>query len=434
MPERMIRAEYSRVLFKGKKGILFSVSGAALFVTGLVRGELAATVCGAALVSWSLFALVAVLSVYLAKRKTELSLEWLKPDSVRLHILPNTAARRFFVLGFLPLPAQTLLSVRYETMPGMSFSHAFTTRIPAMESGTIDRAETPPRGYYQCVESRLVVSDYSGFFALSRRLDNAGSSGPLLIRPEPEKPASGSIPPGKTGDTRGKSTFRRSDELYETRPYSPGDDIRKIHWKVFAHSGELSLRQGELLPPPANEYYFCINTSPADFPKTGLSAKTGERLFESLVSRALYIADILLSRKHPVTFLYTNSASGIVKQTVLPGSPDAAEKARFALAQPQLGDPVPEPQNLLAQVPRNAPLLYFSLPGIVSAPPSAIAYIGPEPECTAGNGKKSWFTRLARLVLIEKNETPPSTCTALSHAIDETCRKLGREGISAEKI
>jgi len=43
---------------------------------------------------------------------------------------------------------------------------------------------------------------------------------------------------------------RRSDELLETRRYVPGDDPRRLNWKLLAHAGELCLRLGEEAPPP----------------------------------------------------------------------------------------------------------------------------------------------------------------------------------------
>ena len=43
---------------------------------------------------------------------------------------------------------------------------------------------------------------------------------------------------------------RRSEELLEARKYYPGDDMRRLNWKVYAHLNELFLRIGEEVPPP----------------------------------------------------------------------------------------------------------------------------------------------------------------------------------------
>ncbi len=50
---------------------------------------------------------------------------------------------------------------------------------------------------------------------------------------------------------------KRSDELLDTRKYYPGDDLRKLNWKVFAHIGELFLRIGEEIPSPES-HILCI--------------------------------------------------------------------------------------------------------------------------------------------------------------------------------
>jgi len=40
-----------------------------------------------------------------------------------------------------------------------------------------------------------------------------------------------------------------STDFFENRKYYPGDDIRRINWKIFAHSGELHVREVEKIPP-----------------------------------------------------------------------------------------------------------------------------------------------------------------------------------------
>jgi uncharacterized protein (DUF58 family) len=60
---------------------------------------------------------------------------------------------------------------------------------------------------------------------------------------------------------------RISDELLEVKKYYPGDDIRRLNWKVFAHTGELFLRKGEETPPPDVKLLFIIDPAmPASMP------------------------------------------------------------------------------------------------------------------------------------------------------------------------
>ena len=54
---------------------------------------------------------------------------------------------------------------------------------------------------------------------------------------------------------------RRSDELLETRRYVPGDDVRRLNWKLLAHAGELFLRLGEETPPPRARLLAVLDTT-----------------------------------------------------------------------------------------------------------------------------------------------------------------------------
>jgi len=44
-----------------------------------------------------------------------------------------------------------------------------------------------------------------------------------------------------------------STDFFENRKYFPGDDPRKINWKILAHTGELQIREVEKIPPKAGE-------------------------------------------------------------------------------------------------------------------------------------------------------------------------------------
>ncbi|HOV15824.1 MAG TPA: DUF58 domain-containing protein, partial [Spirochaetota bacterium] len=46
-----------------------------------------------------------------------------------------------------------------------------------------------------------------------------------------------------------------SQDFFDNRKYYPGDDFRRINWKVFAHSNELHIRQEEKIPPKVGEIF-----------------------------------------------------------------------------------------------------------------------------------------------------------------------------------
>ncbi len=70
-----------------------------------------------------------------------------------------------------------------------------------------------------------------------------------------------------TGESRPTGyTVSRNTEFIESRPYVPGDDPRRIHWTHYAHTGELFVRQGEEVPPPAGTCRIVLDASAAATP------------------------------------------------------------------------------------------------------------------------------------------------------------------------
>lgn len=87
------------------------------------------------------------------------------------------------------------------------------------------------------VDAVLISSLFPfGFFSKGMRLR---LTKPLLVYPE-LYPEGGSIHPesGRLGD-RSRAHEGQGPELRSLRPYRPGDDPRRIHWKKTAHSGEV---------------------------------------------------------------------------------------------------------------------------------------------------------------------------------------------------
>lgn len=58
--------------------------------------------------------------------------------------------------------------------------------------------------------------------------------------------------------------WQRGGELTDLRKYYPGDDMRRLNWKLFAHSGEFFLRIPEETPPPYADIYLWIDPRTAE--------------------------------------------------------------------------------------------------------------------------------------------------------------------------
>ena len=92
---------------------------------------------------------------------------------------------------------------------------------------------------------------------------------------------------------------RRSEELLEARKYYPGDDVRRLNWKVFAHTDELFLRIGEEVPPPESRILFVLDLSPNRHVPASESADYLDSLVESCAAFMIALmgkgVDVLLS-------------------------------------------------------------------------------------------------------------------------------------------
>jgi hypothetical protein len=152
------------------------------------------------------------------------------------------------------------------------------------------RGGNPGRGLYRIAAAELVVPDPFALVQLRFRgqppvpaggADPADGVPPPVLRVLPRVDSRGidaAEPEIAAGRRRGDLSNERNEELIETRPYHPGDDIRRINWNAFAHSGELFLRIGEETPPPAWAVRLMVDTrgaSDADRLDTLLAAALG---------------------------------------------------------------------------------------------------------------------------------------------------------------
>jgi len=116
----------------------------------------------------------------------------------------------------------------------------------------------PPRGKQQASYSLVAHSrgryalgpltvDVSDPFALTRMRLEFAARDDLVVTPEVETLEGGPASPFgvASGLSLAKHVFRTGDEFYTMRPYHEGDDLRRIHWRSVARTGELMIRQDE---------------------------------------------------------------------------------------------------------------------------------------------------------------------------------------------
>jgi uncharacterized protein (DUF58 family) len=83
---------------------------------------------------------------------------------------------------------------------------------------------------------------------------------------------------------------RRSDDLLEARKYYPGDDMRRLNWKVFAHLDELFLRVGEEVPPPESRVLCVLDTTANPLIPRAYRADYLDELVETVASLMTLLA------------------------------------------------------------------------------------------------------------------------------------------------
>jgi hypothetical protein len=118
-----------------------------------------------------------------------------------------------------------------------------------------DSAQSPhfftvkKRGAYFSAYDEFAVFDVFGFFRFAFLL-LAGTNARLLASPgAAQEPVAVHARAGESNQ-KPEFSFQRTDNLIDHRPYIPGDDPRRINWKLYGHGGGLFVREGEREPPP----------------------------------------------------------------------------------------------------------------------------------------------------------------------------------------
>ncbi|MDR1126685.1 MAG: DUF58 domain-containing protein [Treponema sp.] len=139
------------------------------------------------------------------------------------------------------------------------------------------------RGAYYRDSEAFIFSDAMGFFLLKNALSILPVP-PLLVLPNPAK-ESGS-PPVQGGDMRSiGACVLKGENLVDHRPYVPGDDPRRINWKLFSHARELFVREEERTPPFHSSVLLFLDTR-TDEPYTDSARQAVDELCEKAFSLA----------------------------------------------------------------------------------------------------------------------------------------------------
>ena len=269
----------------------------ALVVLGLIAGalrhELVLTLLGAVLLAVWGYCLSAVLLLALLHRKRGEALavrlipEALGPGQTgaAVPIRENTGGSGFSEKSrFFRLPGVLIrYVVELSTRDGRRLNHYFD---PDYVKDGMSSFTAPVRGAYYGGKDRLLVFDILGLFRAAITVPH-GAGPRLLVMPQA---AEGALPlAARSGgvERRTEPHFLRTDDLIEHRPYVPGDDPRRINWKLYGHAGSLFVREGEPEPPPHSRLVILID---AQTDRGLYAAGAGRRGVDLLCENALALA------------------------------------------------------------------------------------------------------------------------------------------------
>lgn len=234
-------------------GALYALTGLLLLTAGLLRGELLSTALGGLLTLYTGFAALAVGCTAFYWRHEEPAVSLTESS-----VAGNDAAAGCGVIAVSPaaavfprcaVGAAAFYTLTFSRTPDPAAEIAVRMDIPLYAARTVYYAESVPRGRYFYRQQYLAFKDLCGFFAV-QLMQPRSVSRVYTVPPRLQPFEAGSPPELSARTVQDVPQLERTAELYESRPYFPGDDPRKIHWKLYAHTGGLSIKLGAFEPPP----------------------------------------------------------------------------------------------------------------------------------------------------------------------------------------
>jgi len=274
------------------------------FSAGTLRREMVLTLTGAVFLAiWVYcFVMILLLSLLHFRRAHRISIR-LSPEKIvagdltQAVFTENPLGKFSRNKGFLQLPGilvrcRILLCTRDGRFIAYDFKPENKNSFSKQETFRVEE-----RGAYYSAYDEFAVFDIFGFFRFAYRLpvDAGGfaanlswqmNKARLLVSPHA---AEESVPVRANGGEayRRGPPLERTDDLVDHRPYMPGDDPRRINWKLYGHGGELFIRQGEREPPPHSNLTVLIDTQ-YDLLYT---AKSARKAVDLLCENALAIVN-----------------------------------------------------------------------------------------------------------------------------------------------
>jgi uncharacterized protein (DUF58 family) len=170
------------------------------------------------------------------------------------------------------------------------------------------------RGAYFSAYDEFAVFDVFGFFRFAFLL-SAESNARLLASPHAaQEPVSVHARAGES-NRQPEFSFQRTDNLIDHRPYIPGDDPRRINWKLYGHGGGLFVREGEREPPPHSNLAIMLD---CEYDPSLYNSRDARRGIDVLCENALAAAQACMESGMDVLIGYTGAAKTDTRGDTVP--------------------------------------------------------------------------------------------------------------------
>ena len=216
------------------------------------------------------------------------------------HNEPADRIRPFFQMPGVLIRCRLLLSTKDQRRIQRDFNPQ-PMRGGKTLPGSAGRPETfnvPFRGAYFSACDEFAVFDALGFFRFAWRIPHASGVRLLAAPAAADEPLPLNARAGESKQ-QPELPFQRTGNLIDHRPYVPGDDPRRINWKLYGHGGGLFVREGEREPPPHSNIIILVDTEYDPLLYTAESARRGvdllcENALAAALDRAEAGADVLI--------------------------------------------------------------------------------------------------------------------------------------------
>jgi hypothetical protein len=277
------------------RGIFIFVLAAGLFILGVARADLASLFWGCGFLSLALYSLIGNL-IFVRMMRSYLAHH---PGSINAFITRDGVFPGEPVAGELSaiLPSFFIPGFGLHIRMNLAFHNRKSLVIArALSPGTFKTGFTvvpAHRGVYRCEHAFVVIEDLLGFTesTIGYPIEEY-----IKVFPAPLEKDAFLFKISSDDSTDTLKRKRVSDELLEVKKYYPGDDIRRLNWKVFAHTRELFVRKGEETPPPDVKLLFILD--PALSPMIPESVR--EDYLDSLVEACATLLLLTIDGGNPV--------------------------------------------------------------------------------------------------------------------------------------